>query len=408
MSTVQISAETGTGWRRSAGRLWLIGVCVAAGLAGWAFWPLAMRGAPGQDWMVFYTAGRAYFDDNLALIYDGERFTQAINHGFAGWLALPLNLHPWVYPPTFLLLFLPAALLPASASLAAFLAAGFAAAMAAAWLCVGRRAARSLLAATLLLCPAVPFTVMTGQNAFMTGALLLGGFGLLARQPILAGGMLGLLTYKPQFWLMVPVALVAARQWRALGASLAAALALALASLAVFGTGPWQSWIELMTGPSEAYRAWVTAGRLNGVSVFACASLLGAPALLANLAQATAVAVAAASVYWVFRRRAGGALPLSCVLAATILAAPHASTSDCLLLGLAAALFLACLLTQEFRPIWGALAAAVWISPLFNPPSVFRVGLLTPLLIVLLLAAIIAAIAEEDRQTGSPNRKASA
>ena len=179
---------------------------------------------------------------------------------------------------------------------------------------------------------------MTGQNAFMTGALLLGGFGLLARQPILAGGMLGLLTYKPQFWLMVPVALVAARQWRALGASLAAALALALASLAVFGTGPWQSWIELMTGPSEAYRAWVTAGRLNGVSVFACASLLGAPALLANLAQATAVAVAGASVYWVFRRRAGGALPLSCVLAATILAAPHASTSDCLLLGLAAAL----------------------------------------------------------------------
>jgi len=85
----------------------LAGVCGAFGLAAWAFYLSAFHGDPGQDWMVFYTAARAYFDGNLPLIFDGETLTAALNERFAGWLAFTLNLHPWVYPPTFLLLFLP-------------------------------------------------------------------------------------------------------------------------------------------------------------------------------------------------------------------------------------------------------------------------------------------------------------
>src|SRR5207244_366457 len=77
--------------------------------------------------------------------------------------------------------------------------------------------------------------VIVGQNAFLTLALLLAGVGLLGRRDFAAGAILGLLSYKPQLAIMVPVALLAARHWRAIaGAALSASFAVAL-SPALFG-----------------------------------------------------------------------------------------------------------------------------------------------------------------------------
>jgi len=377
-------------------------ICGIAGIAGWTLYLWAFHGDPGQDWMVFYTAARAYFDGNLPLIFDGERLTAALNQRFAAWLAFTLNLHPWVYPPTFLLLFLPFGMLPPVASLAVFLLTGFVVLLVVASIYVGRGQPRWIVVFSLLLCPAVPFNVMTGQNAFYTSALLVGGFGLIARYPVPAGMLLGILAFKPQLWLMVPVALLAARQWRALCSAAGTALLLAILSLAVFGPDIWRAWLWLVTGMDEGYRAWLINGRLNGLSVFACATWLGAPRIVANLAQWTAIAIAAAFVYRAFRRPAPDALQLAVLLTATMLAAPHASASDAVLLALAASLFLA----APRRAVVGTgqvtLAAAVWISPLFNPPSLFRPGTLTPVLIVLLLVALIVEIRD---QTAPPPRR---
>src|SRR5205085_5577988 len=133
------------------------------------------------------------------------------------------------------------------------------------------------------------------------------------------------------------------------------ALILALLSLAVFGLEIWRVWLELMTGFDEAYRAWLANGRLNGISVFACIAWLGAPSrinvdglalylkdhwlgVLASLSQAAAIATAAAAVFWVFRRGVDDALRLAVLLAATMLAAPHVSNSDAVLLALSTSL----------------------------------------------------------------------
>src|SRR5580765_3790065 len=85
------------------GILALAAICGSFGIAAWVLWVWVFSDIPGQDWMVFYTAARAYFDGNLPLIFDGEALTAALNQRFAGWLSFTLNLHPWVYPPTFLL-----------------------------------------------------------------------------------------------------------------------------------------------------------------------------------------------------------------------------------------------------------------------------------------------------------------
>src|SRR5437588_8699192 len=140
----------------------LAAICGTAGLLAWTLWLYVFLSEPAQDWMVFYTAARAYFDGNLPLIFDGEALTEALNQRFVAWLALPLNLHPWVYPPTFLLLFLPFGALPPAVSFAVFMLTGFAAVLAAAVLFVGRGLPRVIMAFSLVLGPAVPFNIMTG------------------------------------------------------------------------------------------------------------------------------------------------------------------------------------------------------------------------------------------------------
>jgi alpha-1,2-mannosyltransferase len=342
--------------------------------------------------MVFYTVARAFFDGNLPLIFDGSALTDAINQRFAAWLTYPLGPHPWVYPPPFLLLILPFGVLPPVVSLLSFILAGFAAAVLAVWRCLDRSLRRWPLIATLLLCPAVPFNVMTGQNAFYTAALLVAGFCGMDRYPVVCGALLGLLSVKPQLCLMAVVALIAARQWRALGSATASACLLALVSLPVVGVDMWRGWLDLVLGGNELYQSWLNVGRLNGIGVYACVSWLGAPSSLASLVQAVATVAAGGMIYWLYRQAAPGTMQLAALLAATILAAPHASNSDAILLGLAAALYVTALPAHELRPYRLAIAAAVWISPLFNPPVLFRVGCATPLLVAALLAVIAVTI----------------
>jgi hypothetical protein len=307
-----------------------------------------------------------------------------------------------------LLLFLPFGALPPILSLAVFLLGGFVAVLAAVWLYWGPGRARVIATYSLVLCPAVPFNIMTGQNAFFTSALLVGGFGLLARSPLLAGVLLGILSFKPQFWLMVPVALVAARNWRAFGSAVAVALLLGLLSLVVFGPEIWIAWIEMMTGMNPAYNAWLPVGRLNGISVFASASWLGAPATLASAAQGLAIVVAAGCVYTGWRRASSGSLRLALLLAATMLAAPHASASDAVLLGLSASFYLAVPRIRWLRPGEIVIAAAVWASPLLNPPSIFRPGCLTPLLILLLILLALGELRQQLPAAAHPGTAPSA
>ena len=146
---------------------------------------------------------------------------------------------PWLYPPHFLLLLVPFGVLPFAQSYAAFMAVTFVAAVAGAWRWAVTPARRAFWVAALALAPAASINVIEGQNAFLTAAPLLGGFGLLGRTDLLGGAVLGLLSYKPQFALLVPVALLALRNWRALtAAGVRVGLVVAI-SAAVFGLDFW-------------------------------------------------------------------------------------------------------------------------------------------------------------------------
>jgi hypothetical protein len=363
---------------------------VVLGGVGWAFYLTAFRTDLGEDWMVYFNAIRAVIDGHLALVYDGERLTQLMNARFADRIPAPLPLHPFLYPPHYLLLLLPFGFLSFALAGGLFIVASFVGLAAAMLRSAKDGEERAVMLSSLLLSPATAITACIGQNAFLTCALMVAGLGLATRRPVLAGALLGILTYKPQLWLMVPVALAASGQWKALAASVATALVLCLASVAVFGLDPWHAWLALMTEPSDVYDKWRVIARLNGQSLYTDAILIGADEKLANLVQAAAAFGAAGCVWWCHRRPMDGALRLAVVLAATMLAAPHVIDYDAVLLAVAATLFFVHALRQGLRDGDVAMALLVWASPLINPPSVFRIGLVTPLIVAGFIAWVIA------------------
>jgi alpha-1,2-mannosyltransferase len=343
----------------------------------------------GTDWMVFYGAIRSVLDGHAPLIFDGDRFTDFLNATFASWLSKPLEFRPWAYPPSFLVLLLPFAPLGFFGSYVAFqLVTGGLMAIALRFSTASSMPSGALLAMALL-CPASAINVIDGQAVFLVAALIVGGLGLLESRPILGGLILGLLTFKPQFCILVPFALLAAGQWRAFFAAGLSALALAVVSGLIFGIDLWLGWfpliVENLSSPGEK---WITYGRMWGHSVYTCAVLLGAPQRLASWIQLLATLGAAASVVAAFRSRLSAREKTAVFLAATVLAAPHSGPYDATLLVIAAAFWL--MARGVSQPLWcWTLAFMIWLVPMLSPPLLFAAGRIAPLLTVLLIVLLL-------------------
>jgi len=344
--------------------------------------------ALGTDWAVFWGAIRAMLDGNLALVMDGDRFTAFLNSSLQDWLTVPLAYRPWFYPPSFLVLLLPFAPLGFVGSYLAFQV------VSAALLAIALlyRADRPLLARYVvigvLISPAASINITDGQCAFLVAALLVAGFRALPQRPVLGGVLLGLLSFKPQFCLLVPIALIAAGQWRALFAAAGSAALLAAASALIFGLEIWIWWLpRLIENLVSADPKWVEYGRIWGHSVWACSKLLGASDALASGLQLAALLAAALMTAAAFRTKRAPDLRLAILLAATILAAPHSGSYDALLSVIAAALWLAARAAPP-RPHEWLVAAAIWAVPLLSPAVHVPAGRVAPLALILMIGLI--------------------
>ncbi len=332
-----ITATAETGFRSNLVTMPPIVLAVAAlgSLYGWALVVSTIShpgsigldlDAPGGDWTVFYGAVRAFFNGNLGLIFDGDRFTAYLNSTFSWWLPNPIPFRPWVYPPSYLLVLLPFGGLPFVASYLTFQFVSAALLAGALCFAADRSTPKALIACFALASPAASFNIVGGQNAFLIAALLIAGLRSLRRRPLVGGALLGVLTLKPQFWILVPVMLIAAREWKALISSVAAAAVLVGISAAVFGFDAWQRWLDFAIGSFAAADAkWVEYGRIWGDSVYACVVAGTGSQTLANWAQAAAMLFAACATYRAFRLPLPFDYKIAVALAGTILAAPHSS-----------------------------------------------------------------------------------
>ncbi len=382
-------------------RQWpLVLVAVLAGLYGWAMLAATATGhdgaigprfnAPGADWVIFLAAARAFFTGNLSHIYDQAWITQAVNTGFAHWLSGPEPFPLFPYPPVFLMLVLPFAKLPVGWSLALSQLATFGVLALAVRRLAADRASYVFLVGALMLCPAASNTVLAGQNAFLSLALMAGGVLCLKDRPLLAGALLGLMIFKPQYFLLLPVALLAGRDRRALAGMAVAALLFVAASALLFGPGLWWDWVNVYLHPQHTMAVNATDwGHMWDESVSTCVTLLGAPGWLAKAVQGLAMLAAAGAVWRAFRRDLPAGIRLAILLPAALLASPHVSPYDLIFAALSG-LILAARLGEEARPPLAMLLALMaWLAPLYNPPRANPVGFLTPLVLVGLIWALM-------------------
>jgi hypothetical protein len=340
---------------------------------------------PGTDWMVFYTAARSFWQGHLGILADGEHFTALLNQSFSAELTQPLSYRPWIAPPHLLLVLLPFGLLGFAVSYALFQLASAGALLAS--LRAGASDPKSAwtIGGLAILCPAAALNAVDGQTGFFIAALLIAGFRLVDKRPIAAGVLFGLLTVKPQYFVLVPFALIAARQWKALLATFVCALALAAASALLFGFEPWLWWIDkVLAGDPQ----WIEHGRLWGNSIYASAMLLGAPNGFASALQAAGLLAGAAAIYLGVRRIRESELKCALLLATAFLAAPHSGPYEAMMPVVAGVLWLKH--AKAPAELWRWLIVlAVWLVPLVSPPAVSPPGRFASLLFALLAGLIL-------------------
>ena len=275
-----------------------------------------------RDFISFWGAAQLALAGDPAAAYDQARL-----HEVQSAVATFVNGNgmPFPYPPAFLLLVTPFGLLPFAVSLALWSAATFAVY----FVLVRRMFPQSgWLAAAF---PPVFINAAIGQNAFVTAAIFIGGMLLLERRPFAAGLLLGCLVIKPQLGLLLPIALLAARQWRAIAGAAISSLGLLAVGAAVFGAAATEAWLAQMP-------LYVNIGRDGLVgwhkmaSVYAALRQAGAGLELAFAGHLLVAAVAAILVWRVWRSNAEAPAKAGILAAATLLASPYVFPYDAVLL----------------------------------------------------------------------------
>jgi hypothetical protein len=166
-------------------------------------------------------------------------------------------------------------------------------------------------------------------------------------------------------------------------------IVIALVPLVCFGPAIWTGWFAAMSqSASGSDPRWFLLGRLWGVSVYACAYLLGASTVIAGMVQAGATILGGCCVWCACRMTTPAASRAAVMLAAALLVAPHAGGYDLILPVAASGLFLSLPGTQTDKRDW-LLCLAIWLAPLLGLPIISVFGRFVPLLTFALLIRVL-------------------
>jgi hypothetical protein len=325
-----------------------------------AIWLIKPQGTDpiGADFVCYWAAAAFAASGHAALAYDQAAMSAAEHAALA---IQPGAFFGFYYPPGFLLVLLPLAFLPYVAALLIFLAAGFVPFFASVRVLLPQRWAML----PILSFPGVIVTAGTGQNGFLSAACFGGYLVFLDGRPLLAGACLGLLSYKPHLALCAPVALLAARRWRAVAGAVLSAGVLAGLSLLVLG---WPAWAGFLNGLPLAGRMLahnlLDAAKLqSSFGAFRIMHLpIAAGAVVQGLVSVCALAVLGAAVW----RRPGGHAEGAMLAAAALVCSPYLVDYDLAILGLPLAWLLAGALRTGFLAWEKIILLAAYVLPVVS------------------------------------------
>jgi hypothetical protein len=373
----------------------LLGICTLA-IAGWIAASdglIDRNGKPlGTDFSNVYAAGSLTWQGRPAEAYQ-PALQHAEEQAVFGGREVPF--YGWLYPPFFFSVAFLVASLPYAWGLAIWLAASLAAYLAA-MRAILPRPETLLIAAAF---PAVFINIGHGQNGFLTAALLGGALHWLDRRPWLAGVLIGLLAYKPQFGVLIPVALLAGGRWSTIGAAVATIAALLAVSFVTLGGGVWHAFADSMTFTQTVVLEQGGIGWEKIQSVFSAMRMWGAGVHLAYAVQIALALMLAASLAWLWQSNAAFELKASALATASLLATPYVLDYDLVALAVGIAFFVRHGLSRSFRTFEISLLAAAWMVPLLSRGVAGATGIPLGLLVLLAFYVFTLRRALIDRAT---------
>ena len=323
---------------------------------------ISRDGVPlGGDYISFYAASKLALSGQVTAPWH-----QALHH-VAETAVFGRNLGYWAffYPPAYLLVCLPLALLPYGWSMSIAMAV-----TSIGWLIAMRRWVMRIAPGIkagylpLLAFPGLWLNIACGQNGALTAMILAAGCCLLPVSSIGAGLVLGLAVIKPQLAVAIPFVLLASGRWKALVAAGISAASLSLMALAVVGP---DGYLAFFANGALA-RAALEKGLVDSSSMqslFGAMKVLGAPTVLAYIAQAAlGLAVLGRACYVAWRCRPDASAIGALMVSAGLLLSPFMLDYDLMVSTVPLAWLVMRGVSRGFQP-WEKISAVfVFILPL--------------------------------------------
>jgi hypothetical protein len=310
--------------------------------------------ALGRDFINYWTAGHLTLSGQVDDIFQPKLFLAHERQLFDPRLPF----HFWSYPPPALFLVAPLGLTTYFSGFALWSLGG----MAALYLALRLWPEPGWVRWMILLCPAAPTDIALGQNGAYTAALLIGGLMLMERRPGWAGVQFGLLIFKPQIGVLLPVTVLARRHWKVLAVAAITGLAVLLASLLIFGPGAWRGFFgPTLTTQALMLRQGHGPFRWMMPSSYMAARVLGFSWPDSAIIQTPFTLLAIVAVWRVsIRPDVSAVWKAAVVMTATFVATPQAFNYD--LIPVAAA---SLLLLRHDRRLWVSLPIVIlaWTLP---------------------------------------------
>lgn len=340
----------------------LLAICIVA-FGAWIAMSDRMidpNGKPvGTDFSDPYAAGTLAWAGRAADAYQ-PALQHAAEKAVFGGRDVPF--YGWHYPPFFFAVAIAVAAVPYAWGLFIWLATSLAAYLAT-LRAILPRPETWLIALAL---PAVFINIGHGQNGFLTAALLGGALQLMDRRPWVAGILIGLLAYKPQFGVLIPLALLASQRWAVIFAAGATVAALVAAATAAFGFKIWQAFFASTEFTQNIVLEQGGTGWEKIQSIFSAVRAWGFGVETAYAAQFSLALVLAVSIVWLWRSEAAFELKASALATASLLATPYVLDYDMMVLAISIAFFARHGFARGFQPYEISILAAAWIAPLMS------------------------------------------
>jgi len=270
----------------------------------------------GADFLSFWAAGRLVLNGHPELAYN-----IAAHGAVEDTIAHIGGLMPFPYPPPFLAIVTPFAVPPFGIAFILWVGAT------AIFYAIATRRATPVAFAFGNTPAAIDF--MIGQNGFLICGIFVLGLSLVTTAPFVAGVILGLMILKPQLALLLPVAMLAGREWRVIaGAVASVSLVLAL-GLIFFGFKSYQGFWDILPFYVDLLRHHKLPWN-ELASPFALARFAGVPQTPALIIHSIIALIAAALTARAWWLKLDERVPI--LAAATMLVPPYFFTYDALLI----------------------------------------------------------------------------